>query len=1063
MSHPFAKTMLALICLIILPLKILAAPPSGGISPGLVSYLEGLDALTQGRFQEAVTAFSQALEVSGDDPGFVLARGVAETLAEQFQPAIKDFQRYQKLGGKGREAELWTYVAETMSGTATPGHGIPVPRSFQGRERDTGDSQRGGEFSSVSIPGHMIQGRDDYPTAYASFIYYEMAVPYGKTRQSGGITQTSPIHKTMVKAGCWFAKRFMMRPDLAPAHFARAKQLHDGRQFEAALRETEFARAAYPADPELLCISADSWLALGRPATARREFTIALTGRTDFSNAYLGRAMAAALLGDAKRASADVDIAAKLDAAATKKARPLINAEIGKQKVNDSPESLLSALEQAAQSGAPLDQLIDLATKVQKASGERRLRYDETYQDNLRILEEAVRSKPKDPDALVNLAEYILAESDNRGESVEPRRELIYYRWQASKEKELFRAVEILDSALSLKPKHVRAMIQKAIAFSVLKRYDQAEQLADQALALAGNNPDALRLYAKFKAMRANQFSAEAWNLRQTRCTSSSHTETRSDGIYEVTTTTCYPPSPSDLDRAKQLDTEAAGLRQKARSAMEAAIKVTRGTVNSYLIQADLQIWSGQYDAAQQTLMQAVKQYPMSIEAQDALVDFYAKSGQKEHAEEQQAIERQLIHTTAAPLLRLAWDQIVKTTWQGAKGRLAAARQLDPTDARIPAYLGVILEGEGKAREAGAAFRIAVALEEARLQLDDSSLNSSAHLPRDPLDFGLAIQSRFHLARFLDQAEKPKAGLDMYLATLSYEPRMAPGWESRQMFTAMFPDQEPEKGAVAPAPLNAATLIADAHLCAGKLLTAMGNQDEAVQQFTDAARFGPQRMAGIPLVGNAAGDTNFSGLAGAPASEASFYLAKALLARGDADGASRALYEAGRTIPEHLRNDLNQLNNAIARVKSQQHQPDPYAGMNPEKRSYAELQYQRDQERQQMASRVLAPNARIVPELAGVWEMSPDNQYLPWKKTLTIESNASFTIVSQGDGSTRRGKVDVQRGRNVVQGGLDASRGQMMMYDETGSVSTMWYEFVDQDTMQVTDQDGTHYKAHRRR
>lgn len=462
------------------------------------------------------------------------------------------------------------------------------------------------------------------------------------------------------------------------------------------------------------------------------------------------------------------------------------------------------------QSGTPSDQIIDLAVKVHKATGERRLRYDETYQDKLRILEDAVRAHPKNPDDLANLAEYIISESDNRGESVEPRRELLTYRWQESKEKERLRAVEILDRALTLNPKHIKAMIQKAIALSTLKQYDQAEQLADEALKLSGKNYDALRLYAKFRSMRANQYSAEAMSLRQTECTSSTSTETRHDGIYEVTTTTCYPPSPADLERANQLDAAASGLRDRARAAMEAAVKAARGTVDKYLIQADLQLWSGDYDAAQQTLMDGVKLYPESLEAQDALVDFFAKTGQKVKAEEQQAIARQLIHTTAAPLLRLAWDQIAKTAWQGARARLAAARQIDPADARISAYSGMVLEGEGKTKEAIAAFRVALALEEARVRLDEPPINSEMPLTRDPLDFGLAIQSRFHLAHLLEQGGKQQEELDQYLASLRYEPRMLPGWESWQMFTAMLPDQKPEKGAEMIAPVNAATLIAEA-------------------------------------------------------------------------------------------------------------------------------------------------------------------------------------------------------------------------------------------------------------
>lgn len=146
-----------------------------------------------------------------------------------------------------------------MSSITTPGHGIPGPRSLQDREGSSTNSQQGQEYSFVSIPGHMIQGRgDDYPTAYASFIYYEMAGSYGKARQSGGNTKTGTIRETTVKAGRWFAIRFLKRPDLAPAHFARAKQLHEARHFDAALREIGFARAAYPADPDVLYISADS-------------------------------------------------------------------------------------------------------------------------------------------------------------------------------------------------------------------------------------------------------------------------------------------------------------------------------------------------------------------------------------------------------------------------------------------------------------------------------------------------------------------------------------------------------------------------------------------------------------------------------------------------------------------------------------------------------------------------------------------------------------------------------------------------------------------------------------
>jgi len=226
-------------------------------------------------------------------------------------------------------------------------------------------------------------------------------------------------------------------------------------------------------------------------------------------------------------------------------------------------------------------------------------------------------------------------------------------------------------------------------------------------------------------------------------------------------------------------------------------------------------------------------------------------------------------------------------------------------------------------------------------------------------------------------------------------------------------------------------------------------------------KYGPQRMAGIPMVGNAQGDTNFAGLAAGPAAEASLYLAQALVAKGDLEGAQKVLYEVGRSIPNHLRGDLNELNMAMARMHSNRPR-DPYAGMDPERRKYADLQRQRDMDRNRMASRFMAPKAKVTPDLVGVWEMSPDNKFLPWKKILTIEGNASYTLVSQNDGSTTRGKMDVQGGRGMGRGGSEPANGQMMMYDDSGEVGTMWYEFVGRDTMKITDLDGTKYEARRR-
>ena len=94
-------------------------------------------------------------------------------------------------------------------------------------------------------------------------------------------------------------------------------------------------------------------------------------------------------------------------------------------------------------------------------------------------------------------------------------------------------------------------------------------------------------------------------------------------------------------------------------------------------------------------------------------------------------------------------------------------------------------------------------------------------------------------------------------------------------------------------------------------------------------------------------------------------------------------------------------------------------------------------------------SAKVIPEMVGVWDLSPDNKFLPYKKTLTIEPDAAYTIVMQKDGSTTRGRV---------KGG----RRQMMMYDENRDMHTMYYEFVERDVMRIVDLDGTKYEARRR-
>ena len=100
----------------------------------------------------------------------------------------------------------------------------------------------------------------------------------------------------------------------------------------------------------------------------------------------------------------------------------------------------------------------------------------------------------------------------------------------------------------------------------------------------------------------------------------------------------------------------------------------------------------------------------------------------------------------------------------------------------------------------------------------------------------------------------------------------------------------------------------------------------------------------------------------------------------------------------------------------------------------------------------------------GRWELTPDSKFLPWHKTLTIEASADYSIVSKQDGSTTRGRMNVPGAESRGRARANAMSGQMELYDtSSGHMSTMWYEFVDGDTMTITDMDATTYKALRTR
>jgi hypothetical protein len=134
-------------------------------------------------------------------------------------------------------------------------------------------------------------------------------------------------------------------------------------------------------------------------------------------------------------------------------------------------------------------------------------------------------------------------------------------------------------------------------------------------------------------------------------------------------------------------------------------------------------------------------------------------------------------------------------------------------------------------------------------------------------------------------------------------------------------------------------------------------------------------------------------------------------------------------------------------MSNRQSQPQAYES--PQEQPFRQIQQQQDRARAQALYQYMSANARVVPDIVGTWELTPENAFLPMKKTLTVDSGANYTLVMQSDGRTSRGKANSQRG-------------QLMLFGDDGSSDTLYFEPVSRDQLSVTALDGTKYVARRR-
>jgi tetratricopeptide (TPR) repeat protein len=753
-----------------------SAPAANAEAVG--AYLDGLDALAAGRYADAEKSFAKAIAADEENASYYQARGVARALAQNLDGAISDLQRAQRLGDAANwETKAWIGVVSKMNGHPESGFSPGLaPRT---------SADYGLALSDMS---------QNYWSSTNNHNYYDKSARK-MVETTGAFTGDFPRvaefyvgqHRT---AGGGDAKIALGR--------VQAK-LTAGQPLDA-LQTVRPLLAANPGDPDLLSAEAQALLALGDVADARAVFTDALTRRQTAAD-YIGRARAAAVQGDSARVAKDVAEAAKLDPSASREGKGIQAAATGPA----DPKLLRAELEIKARADVAADDLAKSALALLRSEGAVRLRYDERYQDRLAVLEAALRAKPDDPDRQVAVARFLREESDVLTEQVGPRAEPVKYRVQSEADlaHDIDRAWKLVEAALKGHPKHVGALAMKAQMLIAENRYDEAQAVVAQALAIKADDPNLLEALAGLLRIQAARRISEAGNLKQIK--SWSYTDFNLDPPIEYTWWRL--PNKQELAQAAALEQQASQISKLAEQQLEKAAKNAGQTAEGFYYLAVLHRARGDEAAAKVELTKAVAMKPDFEKAWYDLSAVCTHLMDSPGAMHARAMAVNLSQTTAAAELKALWYDIPHTKFKTAREAVAAGLQRDPADPRLPAYLAVIDEATEKSDDALTHYRMAKALSDAVLAWHGTPFAPPAAGSLGPWaeDAGFAAAVRLRIgAILLDQGKADEAARE-FAAVVAVMDAMPEAAAKMSLDTAMLPPTEPASGTV-PLPESVATL-----------------------------------------------------------------------------------------------------------------------------------------------------------------------------------------------------------------------------------------------------------------
>lgn len=809
MSRP--GLIVAAISLLMLSGSAMRAPAQ---DTGAEPYLRGLDALQNGDYKDAVQAFSAAIETDSENADFYFARGVANLLAEKIEPAKKDLSRAMKLGdASNKHYRLWMAACERMSGNI-------FSETYPQSTHDAYESMVGFGSAMYGDVKQRLVREPDYPPG-----------PAEMQQANDWIPKAAKEFASRMKGSAGGAAA---AADVAPALAERARQLFEEGNFAEALVDFNNVLKARPDAIDIVFLRARCLAELNDWTEARQQYTRVLCAQPARGQGYLHRALSAAKMGNVQRAKEDLELAKKYGASELESLAPEIEKTIDtmKQEAQTDPATFLAALEAAARGNEPWKQIVAAARKVHQSADARRLRLDETYQLRLRELNEQVNANPNSADALAELATYMNHQVHPWGGRVEPRAPFEKFR-DFDFDRELADAEALADRALAIDANHAQALVTKAHIRIRHQQFADAENLLEKAMGIRDDIPEMLDLYAGIMASVANVNEQRALALRTPR----SWSETHDEGDWRVTYYYTRYPSADELALADQLKTQAGELFKMAEQYMQRMIQLRAGTADGFYYQGEFERWNNRLDAARAAMEQAVQLDPKHVNAWQALSEIYSNLDQPDKALEAHSRGSNVLHTNAIGQLRIAWNKINKTAYKSANAALDAAQALDPSDARIYAYRAVIAQQEEKLDDAIAYFRMALAMEDARLRVRGTPLptREKSRAIADPQQVGLALACGVRAGELLSANGKPADAADVLRLVAELQGRLTQEqWQTR-LHTSMLPDQvSPDDPNFVPEAMPASTWLASANVSLAKMAIEQGKQKKA-QTFYESA------------------------------------------------------------------------------------------------------------------------------------------------------------------------------------------------------------------------------------